>query len=107
MVNTMYDRLIVNPICVALWSKRGKIAYALFLLILWALPKPTELSNEAWKLFLIFLGTIVGIMTQVYPMGAIALFAISACTITKSLTIQQTLSAFSAQIGWLIFTAFL
>jgi len=87
--------------------KNGRFFYALFLVGLLALPRPDDLATPSWNLFLIFLGTIVGIMTQVFPMGAIALLAVSACAITKTLTIQQTLSAFSSPIGWLIFTAFL
>jgi DASS family divalent anion:Na+ symporter len=87
--------------------RNRRLFYALFLIGLIFLPKPDELPSSSWNLFLIFLGTIVGIMTQIFPMGAIALIAISACAITKTLTIQQTLSAFSSPIGWLIFTAFL
>ena len=87
--------------------KNGRLLYGLFIIALVLLPQPNELSGQGWNLFRIFLATIIGIMTQVFPMGAIALFAVSACAATKTLTLAQTLSAFSSPIGWLIFAAFL
>jgi divalent anion:Na+ symporter, DASS family len=95
-----FSRVLRSP-------QSGKIGFFIFLIALWFLPKPDDLSIQAWKTFLVFAGTIVGIMTQIYPMGAIALFAICACSLTKAMTLPQALSAFSSPIGWLIFTAFL
>lgn len=107
MTNLIFLKSALNFAKKAIFFKGGRAVYIVFLLSLWFLPQPNELTPAAWKLFLIFVGTIVGIMTQVYPMGAIAIFAICACTMTKALTLPQTLSAFSSPIGWLIFTAFL
>lgn len=78
-----------------------------FILILWFTPPPTGLSTQVWHLFTIFAATIIGIITNVLPMGAMAIVALSLCTITQTLTIKQALSGFSSHIVWLILLAFL
>lgn len=75
--------------------------------ILWFVPPPTGLTLQAWHLFAVFLSTIVGIIINALPMGALALLALAFCTITQTLTIKQGLSTFSSHIVWLILCAFL
>lgn len=73
----------------------------------WLLPVPAGLSAQAWHLFLVFAATIVGIILNALPMGALCLIALSICTITQTLTLKQALSGFSSHIVWLILLAFL
>jgi len=80
--------------------------FALFT-ILWFIAPPTGLTVQAWHLFIIFLGTIFAIIAKVLPMGALCVLAITFCTMTKTLTINQALSGFSSHIVWLTFLAFL
>ncbi len=77
------------------------------LLTLWYIPVPTGLTLKAWHLFAIFLTTIVSIILNILPMGALAIMALAICGITETLTIKQSLSAFSSNIIWLILLAFL
>lgn len=77
------------------------------LLAFWHFPVPTGLTLQAWHLFAIFLTTIVSIILNVLPMGALAVLALALCGITETLTIKQSLSAFSSNIVWLILLAFL
>lgn len=75
--------------------------------ILWFIPAPEGLDLQTWHLFTIFISTIVAVMLKCLPMGALCILAISACTITQTLTLKQALSSFSSQIVWLTFIAFL
>jgi DASS family divalent anion:Na+ symporter len=74
--------------------------------LLWFIPTPSGLEDKAWHIFVIFLMTIVGIITNVMPMGAVALASITALSLTKTLSLQEALSGFSSNIAWLIVIAF-
>jgi len=87
----------VQPLC---WM-------AGLLITLWYIPVPEGLTLQAWHLFAIFLTTIISIILNVLPMGALAVLALAICGITETLTIKQSLSAFSSHIIWLILLAFL
>jgi divalent anion:Na+ symporter, DASS family len=80
---------------------------ALFALLLWFLPVPAGLEAKTWHLFAIFATTIIAIVANVLPMGALAIIALAVLGITKTLTIQEALSTFSSQVVWLILLAFL
>ncbi|KAE8674958.1 Dicarboxylate transporter 1 [Hibiscus syriacus] len=74
--------------------------------ILWFLPVPSGVSRNAWQLLSIFLATIVGIITQPLPLGAVALLGLGASVLTKTLTFSAAFSAFGDPIPWLIALAF-
>ncbi|KAL5986731.1 dityrosine synthesis enzyme [Asimina triloba] len=74
--------------------------------ILWFLPVPSGVSKNAWQLLAIFLATIVGIITQPLPLGAVALMGLGAAVLTKTLTFAAAFSAFGDPIPWLIALAF-
>ncbi|XP_024986674.1 dicarboxylate transporter 1, chloroplastic-like [Cynara cardunculus var. scolymus] len=75
-------------------------------IILWFVPVPSGVSKIAWQLLSIFLATIVGIITQPLPLGAVALMGLGACVLTKTLTFAAAFSAFGDPIPWLIALAF-
>lgn len=77
------------------------------LVALWLIPPPAGLTLQTWHLFAVFVTTIAGIILNVMPMGALAILALSICTLTGTLTIKQALSSFSSHIVWLILIAFL
>ncbi|CAA7404148.1 unnamed protein product [Spirodela intermedia] len=74
--------------------------------ILWFVPVPGGVSRNAWQLLAIFLATIVGIITQPLPLGAVALMGLGAAVLTKTLTFAAAFSAFGDPIPWLIALAF-
>lgn len=76
-------------------------------IILWVIPPPHGVTQEAWHLLSIFVATIVGIVTKPLPMPAVALIGISATVLTRTLDIGQALSGFSNPVIWLIVLAFL
>ncbi|XP_058209569.1 dicarboxylate transporter 1, chloroplastic [Rhododendron vialii] len=74
--------------------------------ILWFIPPPAGVSKIAWQLLSIFLATIVGIITQPLPLGAVALLGLGAAVLTKTLPFAAAFSAFGDPIPWLIALAF-
>ncbi|KAF5193377.1 Dicarboxylate transporter 1 protein [Thalictrum thalictroides] len=74
--------------------------------ILWFVPVPAGVTKNAWQLLAIFLATIVGIITQPLPLGAVALMGLGASVLTKTLTFAAAFSAFGDPIPWLIALAF-
>ncbi|KAK4608394.1 hypothetical protein RGQ29_001985 [Quercus rubra] len=75
-------------------------------IILWFVPVPAGVTRNAWQLLAIFLATIVGIITQPLPLGAVALLGLGASVLTKTLTFAAAFSAFGDPIPWLIALAF-
>lgn len=74
--------------------------------ILWLLPVPSGLAPQAWHLFSLFVATILGVMIRPYPMGVIALFALTVAALTNTLPLSDALSGFSNDIVWLVVFAF-
>jgi DASS family divalent anion:Na+ symporter len=86
-------------------SIRLGIAAGLALLI-WFVPVPQGVTPQAWHLFAIFIATIVGIMLEPLPMGAVAVLALAAATVTGTLDINAVLGGFSNRVIWLVLMAF-
>ncbi|KAJ0447629.1 putative solute carrier family 13 [Helianthus annuus] len=77
------------------------------LIICFGVPKPTEVSKQAWQLFMIFLTTIVGLIMTPLPIGAWAFVCLMISVITKTITIKNALSTFTKGVIWLIVVSFL
>ena len=75
--------------------------------ITWMLPMPTGVAEKAWHLFAIFLATIVGLILQPLPMGAVVLLGITATALTGTLSVPDALNGFMNPTVWLIVVAFL
>ncbi|CAN0891875.1 Dicarboxylate transporter 1, chloroplastic, partial [Linum grandiflorum] len=73
---------------------------------IWYVPVPAGVTKQAWQLLAIFLATIVGIITQPLPLGAVALMGLGASVLTKTLPFAAAFSAFGDPIPWLIALAF-
>ena len=73
----------------------------------WFIPVPDGLTLNAWYLFSIFLGTVVGFILQSIELGTIALIALVACAVSGAMTFKQVLSTFSGNTVWLLVSAFL
>lgn len=73
---------------------------------LWVIPPPDGVDIRAWHLLAIFVATIVGIITNPYPMGVVAMFGIAATSLSGTLTIEQSVSGFGERVIWLIVIAF-
>jgi len=75
--------------------------------IIWFAPVPQGIALNAWHLFAIFVATILGLILQPLPMGAMVLIAVITTALTETLSIGDALNGFSNPTVWLIFVAFL
>ena len=88
-------------------SKIFRIAIPLVVIaIIWVAPTPNGLSIQAWRMFAIFAATILGILLQPLPSGAIVLVGIAFSIYTKVLPEAKALSGFASSTVWLIFCAY-
>jgi DASS family divalent anion:Na+ symporter len=69
-------------------------------------PAPEGVLPEAWHLLAIFVATIVGIVLEPLPMGAMAILGIAATTLTGTLSVGDALSGFGNRVIWLVVMAF-
>ena len=76
-------------------------------LAIWLVPVPPQVEVQAWRLFAIFVATIVGIIVRPHPMSVVALVGMSVAVFTDTLTIGQALGGFANPVVWLVWAAFL
>lgn len=87
--------------------KYKKLAITLAIgVILWFIPAPQGLDQQAWRLFAIFVATIIGLIIKPMPMGSVAIIGLSAVVLTQTLEIGEALSGFQNKTIWLIVIAF-
>lgn len=72
----------------------------------WILPKPDEVTAQAWHMVGIFLATIFSLITSPLPMGASALVALTALVATKTLPFVKAFDSFGSPVIWLVLVAF-
>ena len=85
------------------------VATALTLLIWFVIPVPEGVSENAWHLLALFIGTIAAIIGKALPIGAVSVIAISLVAVTgvtnpgkPTAALQDALSGFSNPLIWLI-----
>ena len=88
----------------------AKLTHTTVLLVvgtfLWFMAPPSDLTLSAWHLLIIFLGTIAAVILKPLPIGAISFIALTICIGTETLTLKQSLTAFSSSVVWLVVLAF-
>lgn len=73
---------------------------------IWFTPEPTGVDPNAWHLLAVFVATVLGLILEPIPMGAVAICGIAATAVTGTLTIKESLTGFSNHVIWLIVMAF-
>ncbi|KAI9095644.1 hypothetical protein K1719_026204 [Acacia pycnantha] len=76
------------------------------LIVRFLVPKPVEVTPQAWQLLSIFLSTIAGLVLTPLPVGAWAFIGLTACVVTKTLSFSAAFHAFTHEIIWLIVISF-
>ena len=79
---------------------------ATYLLIVYVVPRPESVTPAGWRLFGVFAATIVGLILQPIPGGALVLAAVALSTLIGGLPINQALSGFADPTVWLVMCAF-
>jgi DASS family divalent anion:Na+ symporter len=101
-----------GEIAVPIEEKQGEVNWrSLFIcvaigLALWFIPAPSGLETAAWHLFSIFVATIAALVIKPVPMGSTAIIALTLIVLTKTLTLEESLSGFQNTTIWLIVIAF-
>jgi DASS family divalent anion:Na+ symporter len=76
-------------------------------MVIWFLPVPHGLKPAAWHLFGVFVATLVGLIINPLPLGAMALASLTFCGLSGLFTPADALSGFGSTTIWLIISAFL
>ena len=84
----------------------GALLLLLCVAIGWLTPRPAAIQPEGWRLLGIFVATVVGLILQPIPGGALVLLAVTLASIWGGLTIQQALSGYGDPTVWLVMAAF-
>lgn len=71
-----------------------------------AIPTPAGITDDAWRLLAVFLATVVGLMVQPLPGGAMVLLGIAATALLGVLPVDRALAGYGDPIVWLVLAAF-
>ncbi|XP_042492291.1 dicarboxylate transporter 2, chloroplastic-like [Macadamia integrifolia] len=82
------------------------ISVAIGVIVRFFVPKPVEVTPQAWQLLAIFLSTIAGLVLNPLPVGAWAFLGLTTSIVTKTLTFSTAFSAFTSEVIWLIVISF-
>ncbi|RDY08666.1 Dicarboxylate transporter 2.1, chloroplastic, partial [Mucuna pruriens] len=82
------------------------ISICIGLIVRFLVPKPVQVTAEAWQLLSIFLSTIAGLVLSPLPVGAWAFLGLTASVVTKTLTFSAAFGAFTNEVIWLIVISF-
>jgi DASS family divalent anion:Na+ symporter len=75
-------------------------------LAVYLLPRPVDVTPQAWRLLAIFLATIVGSILRPVPSAAVVLLGVTAIALTGALPLDQALKGYADPIVWLVLAAF-
>lgn len=84
---------------------RWLIVLATGLLVI-AIPAPAGVEFKAWALTAVFLATMVGLVAQPMPGGAMVLLGVTTIAITGIVPIAKALDGFSDSVVWMVLAAF-
>lgn len=82
------------------------ISVAVGVIVRFFVPRPPEISLQAWQLLAIFLSTIAGLVLSPLPVGAWAFIGLTTSVITNTLPFAVAFSAFNNEVIWLIVISF-
>jgi DASS family divalent anion:Na+ symporter len=80
---------------------------AVYLVVVYVIPRPASVKVEGWRLTGIFLATIAGSIIEPLPAGALVLTAVTIAPLTGALTIEQSLGGYADKTVWLVIAAFI
>ncbi len=79
---------------------------AIYCAIVYLVPKPESVKPEGWRLFGIFISTVVGSIIEPIPGGALVLLAVTLSSVLGGLTLVSALSGYGDPTVWLVMAAF-
>ncbi|XVF67249.1 hypothetical protein PTKIN_Ptkin10aG0105400 [Pterospermum kingtungense] len=82
------------------------ISISIGLFLRFVVPRPVEVTPQAWQLLAIFLSTIAGLVLSPLPVGAWAFLGLTTSIVTRTLPFATAFGAFTNDIIWLIVISF-
>ncbi|KAF5444196.1 hypothetical protein F2P56_036690 [Juglans regia] len=82
------------------------ISISIGLIVRFLVPKPPQVTPQAWQLLSIFLSTVAGLVLSPLPVGAWAFLGLTSSIVTKTLTFSGAFAAFTNEVIWLIVISF-
>jgi DASS family divalent anion:Na+ symporter len=79
---------------------------AIYFAVILLIPRPLAVKPEGWRLLGLFAATVMGLIFQPIPGGALVLIAVTLSTVLAGLPIQKALSGFADPVVWLVLSAF-
>src|SRR5574344_1817155 len=88
------------------------LAPVLVVLVMWFIPAPEGLSQNAWHFFFFFLAVVIGLILEPIPAALVGFTGISVVALLGLIgnskeSVNWALSGFSNSVIWLIFAAFM
>ena len=90
---------------IVIWRGIPNLTY-LYRVAIIPLPLPIDVSPAGWRLFGLFAATVVGLIMQPVPGGALVLTAVTLSAVLGGLTIAKALSGYADPTVWLVMAAF-
>src|SRR6266849_7047108 len=84
----------------ALWG--FALLLAVYLVVVYVIPKPDAIKPAGWRLLGIFLATIVGSVVEPIPAAALVLIAITLSALFSILPLDQDLGGYADRTVWLV-----
>ena len=70
------------------------------------IPPPAEITAQSWRLLAIFAATIIGLIAQPLPGGAMVLLGVAALALLGVMPVDQALEGYGDPVVWLVLAAF-
>ncbi len=78
---------------------------AIYLVIVYVIPRPESIKPEGWRLAGIFIATVAGLIAQPLPGGALVLLGVTLSALIGGLTVEQALMGYADKSVWLVMAA--
>ncbi|HEV8368416.1 MAG TPA: DASS family sodium-coupled anion symporter [Pyrinomonadaceae bacterium] len=83
------------------WGVVLLVAFGILLI-----PVPAGITPQSWRLLAIFAATITGSIVRPLPGGAIVLLGVTALSLFRVMTIEESLVGYADPVVWLVLAAF-
>src|SRR6266851_5696900 len=91
------------------WKRMARgmaVLVAMYCFVVYVIPKPVSVKPEGWRVTGIFFSTILGLVIQPIPGGALVLLGVTLAAGTGGLTTEQALMGWASPTVWLVIAAF-
>lgn len=75
-------------------------------LLISLIPPPVGIAVQSWRLFAVFVATVLGLVVQPLPGGAMVLLGVAATALLGLLSVERALAGYGDPIVWLVLAAF-